>query len=280
MRPATLGLAVTCIVAPSLHAQNGKGKDDPDLNKVWQIESLRTGFCIQLLLDPAKLEVPISRSARLLRADAIENLNPVLRNVISTQPEYAAWTPSSVCLYYMESVDAGSMRVSERDPRKAPMIGVWSVAAVDAVGGARRDLALRLFTNTDRLERAGQLNGLDLRTVRSKVQPIVNDEDETAPPLGMAYEVRVGKTMLIWEGRRVTDSTQANGPVAADWRADSRRRGPMTARLVLSPKWTQAMVGVLRIEGKDAFATAVKASPIRFVGPAMLGGTGELAFRR
>jgi hypothetical protein len=281
MRLATLTLAVaTGVVAPCLQAQDGKDNQETQRNKVWQIDGLRTGFCVQFLLDPAQLDVPVSRSARLLRADAIENLSPVLRNVISTQPEYGAWTPSSVCLYYMQSVDVGSLRVSERDPRKAPMIGVWSLAAVDADGGARRDLVMRLFTNTDRLERAGQLNGLDLRTIRSKVYPVLHDEDPTAPPLGTSYEIKLGKTLLIWEGRRVSDSTRANGAVASDWRADSRRKGPMTARLVLNPQWTQAMVGSLRVEGKDAFAKAVKASPIRFVGPAMLGGAGELAFGR
>jgi hypothetical protein len=40
------------------------------------------------------------------------------------------------------------------------------------------------------------------------------------------------------------------------------------------------MAGSLRVEGKGDFADAVKASPIRFVGPALLGGGGELAFRR
>jgi hypothetical protein len=281
MRPATLALAIAiCVVPPCLQAQDRNDKDDTERNRVWRIEGLRTGFCVQLLLDPAQLDVPISRSARLLRADAIDNLSPVLRNVISTQPEYGAWTPSSVCLYYMESVDVGSLRVRERDPLKAPMIGVWSLAAVDAEGGARRDLVVRLFTNTDRLERAGQLNGLDVRSIRSKVRPILSEEDASAPPLGTSYEIKLGKTLLVWEGRRVSDSARANGPVAADWRADSRRKGPMTARLVLNPEWTQAMVGSLRVEGKDAFAKAVKASPIRFVGPAMLGGAGELAFGR
>ena len=54
----------------------------------------------------------------------------------------------------------------------------------------------------------------------------------------------------------------------------------MSARLQLNPEWTQPMVGSLQIEGDDDFARAVKGSPIRFVGPAMLGGTGELAFGR
>jgi hypothetical protein len=40
------------------------------------------------------------------------------------------------------------------------------------------------------------------------------------------------------------------------------------------------MVGFLRVEGKDDFAKAIMASPIRFVGPARIGGGGEFAFGR
>jgi hypothetical protein len=247
---------------------------------VWQIDGLRTGFCVQLLVDPAQLDVTIPGASRPLRADAIEDLSPVLRTVVSNQPEYAAWTPSAVCLYYMETVDVGSLRVTERDPNKVPMIGVWTLAAADAAGGARKDVVLRFFTNNGRLERAGQVSGLDLRTVRSTVRDIANEDDATAPPIGTRYQLKLGKTLLTWDGRRVGDSTRASGPLSSEWRADSRRRGPMTARLVLTPEWTKAMVGSLQVEGEDDFADAIKASPIRFVGPAVLGGRGELAFGR
>jgi hypothetical protein len=247
---------------------------------VWQIEGLRTSFCIQLLIDPAQLDAPIPRGARPLRADAIDDLIPVLRNVISTQPEFAGWSPSSICLYYMETVDVGSLRVTERDPDKVPMLGIWTLASAEAVGGARKDVLLRIFTNTGRLERAGQVNGLDLRTVRSTVRVIANENDPSAPPIGTRYQFKLDKTLLTWDGRRATDSTRAQGRLSSEWRADSRRRGPLTARLTLTPEWTKPMVGSLWVEGDDPIADAIKASPIRFVAPAMLGGGGELAFGR
>jgi len=270
--------AIAGVVPPSLRAQ--EEEEEEQLSRVWRIEGLRTGFCVQLLVDPQRLDVTIPGDARPLRADAIQDLNPVLRNVISNQPEFAGWTPSTICLYYMETVDLGSLRVSEQDPDKAPMIGVWSLAAADVAGGGRKDAVLRFFTNTGRLERAGQVNGLDLRKVRSTVRDIENDYDATAPPIGIRYQFKLGKTLLTWDGRRVSDSTRANGPVSSDWRADSRRRGRMTARLTLTPEWTKAMAGSLRVEGEDDFADAIKSSPVRFVGPAVLGGGGELAFGR
>ena len=271
------------LVPPAVQAQEEakeRDKEEEQLNRVWRIEGLRTGFCVQLLVDPAKLGVSLPRGARPLRADAIENLSPALRTVVSNQPEFAAWTPSTICLYYMESVDVGSLRVSERDPSKAPMIGIWAVAAADAAGGARRDVVLRFFTNNGRLERAGQVNGLDLRRVRSTVREIPNEDDPAAPPIGTRYQLKLGKTLVTWDGRRVSDSTRAQGRVTNQWRADSKRRGPLSARLVLAPEWTRAMAGSLRVEGEDAFAEASKASPIRYVAPAYVGGAGELAFGR
>jgi len=220
------------------------------------------------------------KGARPLRADSMEDLSPVLRNVLTHQPEFASWTPSKICMYYMQSVDVGPVRVSARDPRKAPMVGVWSLSAAEGAGNAARDVALRLFTNNGRLERAAEVSGLDLRRVDSEVRSIPNENDASAPPIGIIRSVRLNKTLLTWEGRQVDDSAKANGPVTMVWRAESKRRGRMTARLALTPEWTRGMAGSLRVEGDNDFAEAVKASPIRFVGPAFLGGTGELAFGR
>lgn len=273
--------AATGLAPRALAAQDG-GKDDGEgLDRVWRIEGLHTGFCVQLLLDPAKLDVTLPRGARPLRADADDSLSTVLRTVIANQRDVAGWIPSKICMYFMETVRVGSVRVSERERSKAPMVGVWTLAAADSAGGPRRDVVLRLFTNAGRLERAGKVSGIDLQKIRSEVRSIPSDEeDPSAPAIGVRYQVRLDKTLLIWEGRRVDDSTRAGGPVTAQWRAETERRGPVTARLVLTPEWTQAMAGSLRVEGKGDFADAVKASPIRFVGPALLGGGGELAFRR
>ena len=183
-------------------------------------------------------------------------------------------------MYYMQTVDVGSLRVSERDPQKAPMLGVWTISAAEGAGNAPQDVVLRLFTNSGRLERAAEVSGLDLRKVESEVKNLPNEDDPSAPPIGVRRSVKLRKTTLTWEGRQVDDSTKANGAVTVVWRADSKRRGPMTARLALTPEWTKGMAGSLRVEGDDDFAEAVKASPIRFVGPAVIGGSGELAFGR
>lgn len=246
---------------------------------MWRIEGLETGFCVQLLLDPAKLDLRVPRGARPLRADAVRGLSPVLRTVIANQPETAGWTPSIICMYFVRTVDVGPRRVTERKPEKLPMVGVWSLTGADSAG-TEREIALRFFTNHGGLERAARNDGLDLRRVRTEVRSVPNDYEPDAPPIGVLREVRLNKATLIWEGRRVDDSTRTAEPVVAEWRGNSERRGPVTARLVLRPEWIKGMAGSLRVLGDDAFAEAVKASPVRFVGPALLGGGGELVFGR
>jgi hypothetical protein len=54
----------------------------------------------------------------------------------------------------------------------------------------------------------------------------------------------------------------------------------MVGELTLKPAFSTMMVGSLRVEGKDPMATVLKASPIRYVGPAYEGGDGELRIGR
>ncbi len=106
------------------------------------------------------------------------------------------------------------------------------------------------------------------------------EDDEAGIPVGTRYQFKLGKTLVTWDGRRVDDSTRATSRLSNSWRAESRRGDRMVARLALAPVWTKSMVGFLRVEGKDDFAKAIMASPIRFVGPARMGGGGEFAFGR
>jgi hypothetical protein len=46
--------------------------------------------------------------------------------------------------------------------------------------------------------------------------------------------------------------------------------------LALRPLWSRAMIGSLRITGKDEVAKALKASPVHFVGPQYERGSGTL----
>ena len=209
----------------------------------------------------------------------VSELHPALRGVAERQPEFRNWVPSSLCIYYFGAVEADGQRVREEDPRRAPMLAFLTLAAADSLSGARRDFAVEVITNTGRLERSGNVAGLDLRKARSSVAP-VPAEDEGMESGDDRYQLRVGKTQLVWDGRAAEDSTPAGTPLVREWKAEGRRGGWVFGKLTLEPAWTRAMIGSLKVEGKDEFARMLKASPIRFVGPVYQGGSGSLEFSR
>jgi hypothetical protein len=216
---------------------------------------------------------------RALPAEGMEDLHPALRSEIAVQPEFAAWSPSRLCLFYFGRVDAAGMRVGNDNPRKAPLLGIWTVAATDPASGARLDLALEMFTNSSRLESAGRLAGLNVREVRTTVG-VVPEDEEGRPSNEDRYTLRVGKTLITWDGRPATDSAPTTAPAVDSWRAEGRRGGWVTGSFTLTARMTGGMIGSLKVEGKDALATMLKKSPMRFVGPWYRGGSALLSLSR
>jgi hypothetical protein len=214
-----------------------------------------------------------------LPAQGAEDLHPSLRSEIAAQPELAAWSPSRLCLYYFGRVDAAGVRVGNANPRKAPLLGIWTVAATDAVSGKRQDVALEVFTNSSRLETSGRLAGLNLREVRTSIG-VVPEDEEGRPSDEDRYTLRVGKTLITWDGRPAADSAPMEAPAAATWRAEGRRGGWVNGSFSLTARMTGGMIGSLKVEGKDALATMLKKSPMRFVGPWYQGGSAVLNLSR
>lgn len=268
------GLALALSLAgPTLPAQS---KPSPD-TLAWRLEGLRSGMCVQLLVDSAIVADQLPAEFRPLHADQAEDLHPTLRTVVESQPNFGSWSPSSFCLYYLDAIVAGAVRVETSNPEKVPMLGVWTVGAIEVSSGSRRDVALELMTNSGRLQRAGKGAGLRLREVKSSVGKVPEPEEGTTVTGDDRYQLKIGKTVLTWDGHPAADSTKVDESISWSWvLADNRADGKVT----LAAPWRRALIGSLRIEGKDAFARALKGSPTRFVGPLYQGEGGELAFSK
>lgn len=273
-----MGLALAALVAlapPAARAQILESKLAE--GKVWRLEGLRTGFCVQLLLDPADLPDPLPAGFRPLRADAVSDLPTALAHLTTNLPEYAAWAPSRFCLYFVQTVDVGSLRIRDDNPLKAPALGVWTVAAQNARGD-RWDFALDLYTNHGAVKRAGQVDGLRFRDLKTSVRTWDEEDNASFGGAELSYEIRVRKTTLVWDGRPASDSTRATPEAVHRWVIESRRSREAVGSIAFGAEWTRPMVGVLRVVGRDEVGKAFKNSPIRFVGPAILGGEGEFRF--
>jgi hypothetical protein len=229
------------------------------------------GYCVRFLIEPRTAAKELKDGFVLRRADRNEDLHPALRNVIESQPEFAAWVPSSLCLYYVDGVRLGDRRIAERDTRKYQMLGVWSIATAEQGSGKRRDIVVDMVASRERLVRAAEAARVRLHSAHSTV---ADARDTTSD----SYSVKIGKTLLVWTGRPAGDSVRVTQPIEESWSVTGVRQDSWGATLALSPVWSRALVGSLRVEGKGDLAKALKSSPIRFVGPAYTCGGGEVRF--
>jgi hypothetical protein len=249
----------------------------------WQLGGLRTGFCVELLLDPASDAVKdllkdLPDGYRAVPASEAKHLPISLRGVVDGQPEFASWSPSRLCFHAVDTIRTGDIVVGDRSGRRPQLFAYWAVTAA-APGEPARDVVLNFYSSSDRLARSARLKGQIVREARLVVGKPPAD-DNGVESTDDRIQVKLGKTVVTWDGRLVGDSVAMREPVAVEWVSPAVRGGIVTGRMTLSPSYSRAMAGALKIEGKGDMAKALKGSPTRFVGPAYRGGGGSVTFRQ
>jgi hypothetical protein len=153
------------------------------------------------------------------------------------------------------------------------MLAVWTLATQEEKAGTRRDLVLGIFSGRGGLSRAGDNAGVKLHEAHASVI----DSADTSNDI---YSLKLERTSLMWRGRPTGDSTRVNQPIQEAWSMPGARGSTWAVQFAFHPQWSRPLVGSLTVEGKGDLSKALKASPIRFVGPLYLGGIGELRFNR
>jgi hypothetical protein len=260
------------LAGSALAAQEG-GRQVPG---AYGLGGLRAGFCVQLLLDPATVRKALPEGYRPLTATQAGELHPVVSGVVKGQPEFAAWIPSRLCLYALDTLEAKDFTYTNTKGRKPLLFGLWTAVA-EATDGRRHEVALLLLSDNGRLIHSAKSAGAQVRKAKLLVGKVAPGEEDTiAWPAAERFQVNIGKTVVTWDGHASSDSTTTEGQVELIWTAAPDRRGHAGGRLVLRPLWSRGMVGSLRVNGKDDFATALKASPVHFAGPQYERGGGTL----
>jgi hypothetical protein len=266
---------IVSLAAASVCAVGSTSAQEPPESRqgaVWTLEGLKVGQCVRFLINPAAAGKQIRPGTRLIRADQDTSLHQALRTVIQSQPEFSAWAPSSLCLYYADAIRLGSRRLSSKDPRRRQMLGVWAVAATEQ-GGARRDIVVDLFGTDGEFVHSADMARIKASEARSRASVVQATGNEL-------YDIRIGKTRLVWNGRAAGDSTRVDRPIQELWLTRGASGTLWRVQTTIKPSWSRSLVGVLTVEGKGDLAKALKGSPTRFVGPLYFGGGGELRFSR
>ena len=250
-------------------ASSAQSSKEAKGSQLWTLDGLRAGYCVRFLVEPKQARRLLDEGFDLVTASQDSTLHSALQQIVRGQPEFRSWTPSRLCFYFADAFRVGSRRIAEKDPQKYQMLGVWSLATREKLGTRQTDLALDLFASRNSLRRAAENNGVPLNDAHS----VVADQADTTSDI---YSVKLERTRLIWQGRPAGDSVRLSSPIREAWRVPRRRGGLWAGQFAMKPAWSRALVGSLTVEGKGDLAKALKASPIRFVGPLYWGGAGEL----
>lgn len=262
-------------ISPTLSAQGPETAP-----RTWRLEGLHTAFCVQFLMDPASealKELPPGYHA--VPASEVADLHVALRGVVEGQPEFGAWSPSRLCFDTADTVQTDEYTLSDHGGRHPQLFASWTVLAA-APGGSAGDVALRLFTSSERLIRSARLAGHVVREARLAVGLVPTEDENGVPSSDKRFQMRAGKTTITWDGPPVRESAAVREPWRMSWTATGTRGDVVSGEVMLSPVSSRPMVGSLKVEGKDAFAKALRASPTRFAGPAYQGGGGSISLRQ
>ena len=270
VKPFAVGMAVACWVPLSLSAQ---AAGEPKQTQVWTLQGLGSSYCVRFAIEPRAAARELRNGFRLVPANQDGTLHPALKQLVQQQPELASWSPSQLCFYFSDAVQVGTRRVAEKNVRNQQMLAVWTVAAQEEKSGARRDLAIEVFSARGPLRRAAEAAGVRLHESDASVV-------DSADASNDVYRIKLERTSLVWRGRPTGDSTRVERPIQETWSMPGLRAGIWAVQFTYQPSWSRPVVGSLMVEGKGDLAKALKASPIRFVGPLYRGGTAGLRFTR
>lgn len=259
--PGLATATVLAIVPAALLAQ-GSG---PPPEAVWSLDTLRSGFCIHFLADPATAVQRTFRGVTPVPASSTESLHPALKRVVEASPEFAAWIPEQLCIMQFSSVRAGSRVFRDTKHGKSQVVGIWAMSAPPA---ALRSVAL--LTNNSRLSNSVKYLGIGVDVIRTEFGKVPESTDDR-------YEIRYSGTTLTWDGHASGDSTAAPS-LDRRWTVPGRNGRVLAVRERLDAAGARMLVGALRVEGKGELARALIGSPIRYVGPLVWGGSGSVTF--
>lgn len=263
--PVILTALLVSAVSASLHAQAGEPPPEP-AGLAWGGEEMRTSFCVHFLIDPALSGLLPFGGVPLATAAQATEIHPALKNVIAGSAEYGSWIPSSLCLYQYGVLTSPSGTVTDRSDPQGFL--VWSAPAA-APGPAPAEV----WVTNGRLARQSSQPQVRFGRFDLERSPIPETTKEQ-------LELKVGKTLITWQGRMGADSTAVGAPAEAAWLLAGSQGSTWTASARFGMRSERPMIGALRVEGKGELARILGASPIRFAGPIRLGGEGAVTFSR
>lgn len=244
----------------------------------WQLNNLRARWCVYFLMDSTSAEKKLSSGYRARAARDFPGLSPAITRLIHDDPSYAAWIPAQFCTSHFDRarVDDQQIGDSAATLQESQVLSTWLIGASTTTDNAKAGpsyFIAALRSNNWRLLRQAEMWALR----GDRLEATVGKVPESTEDL---YQVRIGRTVITWEGHLAGDTALGAPEVAENWYTDSARNSRITGLVSFHADSAQSIAGTLRIVGKDDLAKSLRASPIRMVGPMMWGGGGKIDFTK
>jgi hypothetical protein len=239
----------------------------------WQLDGSRGSFCVWYLADPALAVEYAPKGTQLSAAGSGEGLPPAVARVIRDEPRFASWIPAAICvgLYGKVTID-GEVAAEARSDRPI-LIQTHAIAAQSPRGVADAGYyLLELATDNGIVERTAENAGIRAERRELTRVPSRDGGDE-------ALHWQVGKAKFTWSGHP-TGEPRVDSTRSMSFGLAGMRTTTWSLEATSAPDTLRLVVGQLLVEGKDDLAKALKASPIRAVGPLEVGGRVDWLFQR
>ena len=238
----------------------------------WSLEGDHASYCIWYLADPELARQMVPSGTELAPAGTGAGLPPLLARTVQDEPRFAQWIPGSICIGAYQRVTADG-RVLAQEKRDRPVIVATNALAAQAPHGlaGAANLLIDFMTDQRALARAADDAGFAMSgiTVITRVR-VGADDPEVA--------IEVDGVKIVWSGHAIGDSGVGKTRSMSFGYATSRSAGWLV-ELESAPASSRIMVGALQVNGTNTLAKALKASPVRAIGPEEAGGTVTLTFR-
>jgi hypothetical protein len=239
------------------------------------VKDVTLAVCVDFLMAPAIAAEKLPEGYRVIPASHYSRLSPYLTRIIGSDSAQRAMIPASYCVIEGASVTAGDQFITDGGAANPVLLAYWGIAAARNDGDNHFDelFAVQFWTSDWHIQKPAQSNFIQISTLKRSLVRLPESENDR-------YEVKMGKTVLSWDGQLKRDSVATTAPLEASLLYIGQRSIRFTAAVSGQPAWSRSPAGVFRVVGKDDLAKAMQASPIRQFGPIYWGGDARVDFSR
>lgn len=239
----------------------------------WVIEDTRQGWCLQFLIDPDHAKDNLPHAVRPAPVYQAPTAHPAILRLVGDEPRYAEWVPSIACSFFAQAIVVDGRRVGgpkEKNPQGLVWWGVLATPKAPTQSGTFYALRL-LGANNARVKELSAGQSIYIDQVDMATERIADKPDQH-------FMMKYGKTTVVFDGHAAADTSLKVAPFTQEWWGQGSGPRDWRATVSFRPTSTHGLVGALRVQGRGDLADALRASPIRLVGPLRLGGDGSVIF--